>query len=229
MGTWQAGAWTITRVADPGFELILPQDDATRSTLQQSPWLQPLFVTDDWSLRIGSSALLLTGPGPTVLVDPWLAFAGDSEARRAALGTTPDIIVNSHVDGPGENAAFPDARRLLPPEEITEPGWEEATPGPLADGLEIVDLPGHNPGHIGVRVGDEALIVGHLFLHPAQVANPTSVLGDHDPAVLRATRQAVLEEAAANGTLLIGPIWAAPGAGRVHRDGGRWALAATTG
>jgi hypothetical protein len=26
---WQAGGWTITRVSDPGFDLVLPQDDET--------------------------------------------------------------------------------------------------------------------------------------------------------------------------------------------------------
>jgi hypothetical protein len=56
MQRWQADGWTITRVADPDFDLVLPQDHATRATLQRSRWLHPRFVTDDWALRIGSSA-----------------------------------------------------------------------------------------------------------------------------------------------------------------------------
>jgi hypothetical protein len=53
---WQADGWTITRVADPDFDLVLPQDRTTRATLQRSRWLHPRFVTDDWALRIASSA-----------------------------------------------------------------------------------------------------------------------------------------------------------------------------
>ena len=76
---WQVGGWTVTRVEDPGFELVLAQDDATRAALQRSSWLHPRFVTDDWALRVGSSAIVLSDGQATVLVDPWLAF--DDPAR----------------------------------------------------------------------------------------------------------------------------------------------------
>jgi glyoxylase-like metal-dependent hydrolase (beta-lactamase superfamily II) len=250
VGTWQAGEWTITRVDDPGFELVLPQDDATRSVLEQSPWLAPAYVTEDWSLRVGSAALLLTGPGPRILVDPWLAFDDPArhEGRLGALhdagvdAADIDIVVNSHADGIGTNVGldgvtptFPNARYLLPRAEIDalpafaglhaggvlEPIDE---PGPIAPGVELVDLPGHNPGHVGVEVGGAAVIVGHLFLHPAQVANPAVTTGDHDPATLTRTREALLARAAAEDVILVGPLWAAPGGGHVARDGDRYRL-----
>jgi hypothetical protein len=41
----QVGGWTITRIGDPGFELMLAQDEATRAVLQRSHWLHPTFVT----------------------------------------------------------------------------------------------------------------------------------------------------------------------------------------
>ena len=52
-----------------------------------------------------------------------------------------------------------------------------------APGLVLDPLPGHNPGHFGVYVGDPpaAVVTGHLFLHPAQVANPDVADLDHDP------------------------------------------------
>ncbi|MHB8466696.1 MAG: MBL fold metallo-hydrolase [Acidimicrobiales bacterium] len=252
MQRWTIGDWTITRVADPGFELTLPQDEATKATLERSPWLHPAFVTDGWDLRVGSSALLIRGEGPTVLVDPWLAFDGDHGARLAALsdagaGAGPDdvdLVINTHVDGIGANVApdgrtpaFVNARYLLPAEERAEaarlPGWQaledhgvvsDAAPGAVAPGLEIVDLPGHSPGHVGVRVGDGAVIIGHLFLHPAQVANPSSPFGDFRPEVLIRTRTGLLEQSAADGTVVIGPLWAAPGGGRITREGERWGL-----
>ena len=51
MQTWTVGDATIDRVEDPGFELLLPQDDATVETLQSSPWLAPHpppFVRSEW-------------------------------------------------------------------------------------------------------------------------------------------------------------------------------------
>jgi hypothetical protein len=126
---WQAGGWTITRVPDPGFELVLPQDDATRAALQRSPWLRPRFVTDDWALRVGSSAIVLDDGTATAIVDPWLAF--DDAARftprldaLSAAGWSADdvdVVINSHIDGVGANVdpatgapTFPRARYLVP-------------------------------------------------------------------------------------------------------------------
>ncbi len=202
--------------------------------LQRSPWLRPDFVTDDWGLRVGSSALLLTGPGPTILVDPWLAFdePPNNDARLAALEEAGvkagdvDIVINSHNDQLGANGRFPNARTILPADEPplnvpTEPAERHRD---VAPGVRIIDLPGHNAGHVGVEVGEQAVIVGHLFLHPAQVANPTGVLGDRDPEQLVATRTALLERAERDHILLIGPLWAEPGAGYPGRDGDHWVL-----
>jgi glyoxylase-like metal-dependent hydrolase (beta-lactamase superfamily II) len=243
---WRADPWTITRVADPDFELVLSQDEATTAALQRSPWLQPSFVTDDWSLRIGSSCIVLRDGARTVLVDPFLAF--DDPARHAPrlaaladAGVDPDevdLVVNTHVDGHGANldpstgdAAFPKARYVLP---AADPAAGELpvadlvdAPVELAPGLELVDLPGHGLGHAGVLVGTPpaALVVGHLFLHPAQIANPDVADLDVDPATTRATRRDVLARCEAERLLLIGPLFEAPGADHVHRAGeGTWEL-----
>src|SRR3546814_19191822 len=69
------------------------------------------------------------------------------------------------------------------------------------------------------------LFRSHLFLHPAQIADPTIVTGDHDPALLVATRRSLLARCAADDTLLLGPLFAAPGGGHVRDDGhGGWKL-----
>jgi glyoxylase-like metal-dependent hydrolase (beta-lactamase superfamily II) len=223
--------------------------------------LHPQFVTDEWALTIGSSTILLTGPGPCILIDPWLAFdePGAHERRLGALADAGvraddvDIVVNTHADGIGANvgpdgltATFPHARYLLPAAELTavragqRTGCEafagladkglletiETGDMSLAAGVDIVDLPGHNAGHVGVRLGDVAVIIGHLFLHPAQVANTASVRGDFRPDVLIRTRLDLLARAADSGTVVIGPIWADPGGGRIVRDpdGERYAI-----
>jgi hypothetical protein len=69
------------------------------------------------------------------------------------------------------------------------------------------------------------VIVGHLFLHPAQIANPDAVLGDHDPATLRATRRSLLTRCEQEGIVLIGPLFEAPGGALVARNGESWQLA----
>ncbi len=255
---WHAGGWAITRVADPGFELVLPQDDETRVALQRSPWLHPRFVTDDWALRIGSSAMVLANGTYTVVVDPWLAFddAARFTARLEALGAAGwsandvDIVINSHIDGVGANVdpttgapAFGHARYLVPGIEMTalvngqRPGAEGLLDVERAGLLERYDdriqpapgvvldpLPGHNPGHFGVYVGDppEAVITGHLFLHPAQIADPEVAELDYDPEAVRTTRRALLERCLREDLLLIAPLFEAPGGGTILRDGDRW-------
>jgi glyoxylase-like metal-dependent hydrolase (beta-lactamase superfamily II) len=257
---WQARGWTITRIADPGFELVLPQDDETRAALQRSPWLRPLFVTDDWALRIGSSALVLANGTHTAIVDPWLAFDDAArftprlEALEAAgfRADDVDIVINSHIDGVGANVnpatgvpTFGRARYLVPGIEMDEladgdrPGAEglldveraglldryddrvEPAPGVVLD-----PLPGHNPGHFGVYVGDPpaAVITGHLFLHPAQIANPDVAELDHDPPAVRATRRAILDRCHRESLVLIAPLFEAPGGGTIVRDGDCWRL-----
>jgi glyoxylase-like metal-dependent hydrolase (beta-lactamase superfamily II) len=257
---WQAGGWTISRVPDPGFELVLPQDDGTRAALQRSPWLRPRFVTDDWALRVGSSAIVLDNGTTTAIVDPWLAF--DDPARfaprldaLAAAGWSADdvdIVINSHIDGVGANVdpatgapTFGHARYLVPGIEMTAlaDGHRTGAEGLLdveraglldryderieaAPGVVLDPLPGHNPGHFGVYVGDPpaAVITGHLFLHPAQVANPDVAALDHDPEAVRATRDALLERCFREGLLLIAPLFEEPGGGTVVPDGDGWRL-----
>jgi hypothetical protein len=69
-----------------------------------------------------------------------------------------------------------------------------------------------------------AVVVGHLFLHPAQIAAPEVDNGDRDPVLLAATRRALLARCDAAGALVVGPLFAAPGAGRVHAAGSSWRL-----
>jgi glyoxylase-like metal-dependent hydrolase (beta-lactamase superfamily II) len=267
MRRWEWGAVEVTRVDDPGFELLLPQDPATAARLAARPWLAPHWITPDLQLRVGSSCTVVRTPSAVVLVDPWLAF--DDPARLAprlaalrAAGVDPvevDLVINSHVDGVGANAhsdgspTFPRARYLVPVEEVEdlrsgvhaelgratdglhpwlgllEDGCVEAVRGDeqVVPGIHLEPAPGHNRGGVVVwieSVGQQAVVVGHLFLHPAQIFDTSVAQGDRDPATLTATREALLERCVADDVLLVGPLFADPGAGRVRRDGRTWML-----
>ena len=81
---------------------------------------------------------------------------------------------------------------------------------------------------VWIEDGDaSAVVVGHLFLHPAQIANPRIDNGDLDPGALEATRRALLGRCVDAGTPLVGPLFAAPGGGQVRPDGDTWRLVTT--
>src|SRR5688500_14985429 len=71
---WTIGAIEVIRVADPEFELVLPQDPDSAAVLKATPWLAPEFVTDEQALIIGSSAIVVRTPSAMIVVDPFLAF-----------------------------------------------------------------------------------------------------------------------------------------------------------
>jgi len=259
---WTIGAIEVTRVGDPEFELVLPQDPDTAAILKATPWLAPEFVTDEQALIIGSSAIAVRTPSALIVVDPFLAF--DDPARLAprvaalrAAGIDQDdvdLVICSHVDGIGISVAadgsptFPNARYLVPAAELEDAsaglhgeaalalvalqdkGVVEAVDGTevVAPGVHLEEAPGHNRGHVVVWLesgGGQAVIAGHLFLHPAQIADPDVTRGDLDPAALSATRRTLLDRCVEDDVLLVGPLFAAPGGGNVHDDGDSWRLA----
>jgi glyoxylase-like metal-dependent hydrolase (beta-lactamase superfamily II) len=162
------------------------------------------------------------------------------------------VGANAHTDG---SPAFPGARYLIPAAEVAdlqegvhgvlqaagdgqhplvgllEHGVVEPVVGgeqPLP-GLHLEDAPGHNRGNVVLWIdsgGDQAVVVGHTFLHPAQIADPTSDRGDRDPVALAATRRALLQRCADTGALLVGPLFADPGGGRVRDTPLGWSLLA---
>jgi glyoxylase-like metal-dependent hydrolase (beta-lactamase superfamily II) len=273
MERWTVGDSVITRVPDEHFELVVPQDDATKSVLlSQASWLAPQFLTAAGELRVGTSAIAIETPGARIVVDPWLVFddadrtTPEATARidrlLAQLGEagfppeTVDFVVDTHIDGIGANTrpteggevpAFPNARYVIAPEEIAAlqagrfPGADalnvlvagrlvDAPDGRVAGDVAMERGPGHSRGHHVVRVGsdgDDAVVVGHLFLHPAQVFSPDPRAGlDEDLELAAETRRTLLARATEKRTLVIGPLWATPGAGTVVPAGepGRWRL-----
>jgi glyoxylase-like metal-dependent hydrolase (beta-lactamase superfamily II) len=165
-----------------------------------------------------------------------------------------DLVVLTHFDGigwvtrpsgDGWVPTFPRARYVVPrieldewtahPEDhegfavLVDAGLVDAVDPPyrLAPGVELVALPGHSPGHTGVRVesgGQLGVYSGHLFVYLTQVIDPT-LPSDEFPEQARATRRSLLAELAERDGLLMTSLIGGPGGGRVRADGeGRWRL-----
>lgn len=162
-----------------------------------------------------------------------------------------DIVVNTHLDGIGWNTyptddgwvpAFPKARYLYPADEVAaivrgEPIYgNEAfsllarardierveAPMALTPSISLVPAPGHNFGHVAVRIESDdelALYPGHLVLSPLQVDDPSS--GDDDNPFRETaikTRRRLLNELADRDGLLLTTLLGGPGGGVVHRN-----------
>jgi glyoxylase-like metal-dependent hydrolase (beta-lactamase superfamily II) len=94
----------------------------------------------------------------------------------------------------------------------------------IAPGLTTVALPGHTPGHLGLRIDDgtESLLIWGDVLHATayQFAHPDwSLAFDADPAMATATRKAMLDMVTADGMMVAGMHLDFPGFGYVEAAG----------
>ncbi len=145
----------------------------------------------------------------------------------------PDHVGGVMAPGGGEpTPAFPRARFVVPRQDWEawrRPEVQEAFPVPyvgdtiaplvatgavelvegehrVAPQLTLLPTPGHTPGSSSVLIdskGERALLVGDVWLHPAQVTDPS--LGcafDMEPEVARATRSSLAERIAAEGMVM---------------------------
>lgn len=134
----------------------------------------------------------------------------------------------THDDGvyaalPKEMQGFFDlSRALVAPyaatKSLIQPGAE------IAPGLTTVALPGHTPGHLGLRVdqGSESLLIWGDLLHATayQFARPDWNLAfDTDPSMAAKTRKATLDMVTADGMAVAGMHLDFPGFGYVETAG----------
>ena len=145
-------------------------------------------------------------------------------------------VVN-HEDGATERT-FPNARLVVPRrdwEAWSRPDVQEAFPVPyvgdtvaplieagvvdLVDGeydvakhLRLLPTPGHTPGSSSLLIdsaGERAILVGDVWLHPAQVTDPAMACSfDMEPGTARETRAALATRISAEGLIM--------GAGHFH-------------
>lgn len=101
----------------------------------------------------------------------------------------------------------------------------------IVRGVSIVDLTGHTPGHIGVRIedGGRSLIMVSDMLFPVVHPEATDVyfLFEQDQAAAKAMRDRFLPRAAAEGAFIAATHMPFPGLGRIVDDRGqmRWQVA----
>jgi glyoxylase-like metal-dependent hydrolase (beta-lactamase superfamily II) len=95
---------------------------------------------------------------------------------------------------------------------------------PIVDGMQIVPLPGHTPGHTGYEFSSKGLKV--LFwgdvVHAQRVQLPhpeVAVAFDIDQTAAAATRNQLLAELAREGVLIAGPHMPFPALGRLRKEG----------
>ncbi len=93
----------------------------------------------------------------------------------------------------------------------------------LGDGLDMIQIPGHSPGMIGLRVrskGEEAIFIADVMHQPIQIHYPewnSKFCENQDLA--RETRAKVLKHAADEGSLLLPGHFGKPYCGYARRDG----------
>jgi glyoxylase-like metal-dependent hydrolase (beta-lactamase superfamily II) len=98
----------------------------------------------------------------------------------------------------------------------------------LGAGITGIPTHGHSPGHTsyGIQNGSASLIVlGDVTNHPIfNVMNPGwHIVFDMDAPAAEATRRALFDRAAADGTPIVGYHWGFPAVARVRRQGNGYA------
>lgn len=153
--------------------------------------------------------------------------------RLAALEIAPDSIdhlVFSHLHTDHAGGAVVDGAKVFPNAKVhlhadEQAFWaEQEAPGQemltvyadaitqvaggdhIGNGLTVWDLPGHTPGHIGLRVGDELVIIADaVHAQHLQMGEPRLCpIYDEDPVTATNSRLAALHEIAEKGLTFAG-------------------------
>ncbi len=133
----------------------------------------------------------------------------DPAARAAA----PDFL-HSSFDATAELV------RLYPGLQQTD-GDHQIQPG-----ISLIDLTGHTPGHIGVRIedgGESLLLVSDMLFHPSVHPGSTDIgfVFEQDPSAAQAMRERFFPLAAEEKALIAATHMPFPGLGRIVKDGDR--------
>ena len=200
----------------------------------------------------GTTVVVDTGVGPAGL---WGWDAEREEGLLPALaeaGVAPEdvdvvFLTHLHIDHVGWNTdrdgrpVFPNARylahrdaiafasagdrphvaRTIAPVEFEEVAGETE----LAEGVTAFELPGHFPGHLGVRIESEgrtAVLLADTAVHPRMLDAPELVyVSDGDSGACAVTRRALLEELVDREVLAVCGHYPGGGIGRVVTRNGR--------
>lgn len=140
----------------------------------------------------------------------------DYWSNRANVGSSPEATRDAFDVVERMTEAYDGRLRLLD------------GPTELLSGVCTLPLPGHTPGHTGLKLGSDGadlIICGDIF-HAAelQLARPdTCMVFDVDPRQAAATRRELLDSVSASDILLAGMHVVFPGFLRVMREEDRYA------
>jgi len=100
----------------------------------------------------------------------------------------------------------------------------------IVDGMQLVPLPGHTPGHTGYEFsskGQRILFWGDtIHAQRVQLQHPeVTVVFDIDPTAAAATRNQLLPNLAREDVLIAGPHMLFPSLGRLHKEGSAYSWA----
>jgi glyoxylase-like metal-dependent hydrolase (beta-lactamase superfamily II) len=134
---------------------------------------------------------------------------------------SPDIAAKAPKDA---QPFFQSAQAIAAP-YIKAGKWHTFSgPGPIIDGMELVPLPGHTPGHTGYEFssrGHKILFWGDI-VHAlrVQLKQPeVTAMFDIDQTAAAATRQQLLLKLAREDALIAGPHMNFPALGRLRKEG----------
>jgi glyoxylase-like metal-dependent hydrolase (beta-lactamase superfamily II) len=234
----------------PGFDGWEPYRELYPELFAGSQWR---ITCTSYLVRSGDTTVLVdTGVGPAGL---WGWTAEREEGLLPALaeaGVGPEAIdivflTHLHIDHVGWNTdregelVFPAARyvahrdgvafargtdrphvaRTIAPVEFEEIDGETQ----LAEDVTAFELPGHYPGHMGLRIASgraEAVLIADTAVHPMLLHEPDAVyVSDADPTDCGGTRRALLPELVDEDVLVVCGHYPGGGIGRVVTRAGR--------
>jgi glyoxylase-like metal-dependent hydrolase (beta-lactamase superfamily II) len=92
----------------------------------------------------------------------------------------------------------------------------------IAPGVVTVDLPGHLPGHLGLRLGDDAFLIADAAVHPALLDQADWIyVSDEDVETSAATRRSLVPTLVNQDVLVVCGHYPGGGVGRLVRRDGR--------
>ncbi len=150
-------------------------------------------------------------------------FGGLTDASGAARFPNARLVL-SRVELDALPMASEAARRALAAYDGRISGLSDGEP--VAEGLRMLPLPGHTPGHAGLVAADGTVIAGDIFHNAVwQASNPgLFVKYDHDGPRAAATRLALLSELAGTQRALYAAHLAGGGPYRVTASGAGFAV-----
>jgi glyoxylase-like metal-dependent hydrolase (beta-lactamase superfamily II) len=227
-----------------------PYRDLYPEIFAESRWRIP--CTSYLVRSAGETVLVDTGVGPAGLWGWGAEFEeGLLPALEDAGAAAEDVDVlfftHLHVDHVGWNTdrdgvpVFPNARYVAHRDGIAFAGnsgrphiertilaveFEEIDgEAVVADGLTAFTLPGHFPGHMGLRIesqGERAVLIADTAVNPMLLDQPDhTYISDSDAAACGATRRALLQELLDQDVLTVCGHYPAGGIGRVVTREGR--------